>query len=122
MLDEVYANRENSLRSYDEMIMRSALLYAQARKDLTNHDIYDAFRKERVRISVTQEDEMPITTNKIKTIVMAWRKEMRVDLNTQWVIIRLTEEFGEPVNGKEWPMIKVFGSDESVADWDANHS
>jgi hypothetical protein len=38
------------------------------------------------------------------------------------VINRLIEEFGEPVNGKEWPTIKVFASDEMVADWDADHA
>jgi hypothetical protein len=64
----------------------------------------------------------PIVTNKIKTIIMAWKKDARVDLNAQEAINRLTEEFGEPVNGKEWPTIKVFGSDDSVADWDAAHA
>jgi phage/plasmid-associated DNA primase len=90
-------------------------------------DVFARFRSERIREPVTMEEKMecrnePITTNKIKTIIMAWRKEARVDLNTQEAINRLTEEFGEPVNGKEWPTIKVFGSDESVADWDAAHA
>jgi hypothetical protein len=45
-----------------------------------------------------------------------------VDLNSQDVINRLTEEFGEPVNGKEWPTIEVFGSDEGATDWDMAHA
>jgi hypothetical protein len=64
----------------------------------------------------------PITTNKIKTIVSAWKKDARVELNTQDVINRMTEEFGEPLNGKEWPTIRVFASDDLVADWDVSHA
>lgn len=92
-----------------------------------NFDIYARFRSERVREPVTLEEKMkcraePITTNKIKTIVSAWKKEARVELNSQDVINRLTEEFGEPVNGKEWPTIQVFGSDEGATDWDMGHA
>jgi phage/plasmid-associated DNA primase len=92
-----------------------------------NFDIYARFRSERVREPVTIPEKMecraePMTTNKIKTIVSSWKKDARVDLNSQDVINRLIEEFGEPVNGKEWPTIKVFASDEMVADWDADHA
>jgi hypothetical protein len=34
----------------------------------------------------------------------------------------MTEEFGEPLNGKEWPTIRVFASDDLVADWDVSHA
>jgi len=92
-----------------------------------NFDIYARFRSERVREPVTIEEKMkcrnePMTTNKIKTIVTAWKKDARVELNSQDVINRLTEEFGEPVNGKEWPTIEVFGSDEGATDWDMAHA
>lgn len=92
-----------------------------------NFDIYARFRSERVREPVTIEEKMkcrnePMTTNKIKTIVSSWKKDARVDLNSQDVINRLTEEFGEPVNGKEWPTIEVFGSDEGATDWDMAHA
>jgi phage/plasmid-associated DNA primase len=92
-----------------------------------NFDIYARFRSERVREPVTIEEKMkcrnePMTTNKIKTIVTAWKKDARVELNTQDVINRLTEEFGEPTNGKEWPTIEVFGSDEGATDWDMAHA
>jgi len=90
-------------------------------------DIYARFRGERIREPITLEDKMecrnePITTNKIKTIVSAWKKDARVELNTQDVVNRMTEEFGEPVNGKEWPTIRVFASDDLVADWDVSHA
>lgn len=90
-------------------------------------DTFARFRSERIRQPVTMEEKMevrnePMTTNKIKTIIINWRKDARVDLNTQEAINRLTEEFGEPINGKEWPTIKVFGSDDAVADWDAAHA
>jgi hypothetical protein len=90
-------------------------------------DVFARFRGERIREPVTMEEKMecrnePITTNKIKTIITNWRKEARVDLNSQEAINRLTEEFGEPVNGKEWHTIKVFGSDDAVVDWDTAHA
>ena len=90
-------------------------------------DVFARFRGERIRQPVTMEEKMecrnePIVTNKIRTIIMAWKKEARVDLNAQEAINRLTEEFGEPVNGKEWHTIKVFGSDEAVVDWDTAHA
>ena len=92
-----------------------------------NFDIYARFRSERVREPVSIDERMkcrndPMTTNKIKTIVTAWKKDARVELNVQDVINRLTEEFGEPVNGKEWPTIEVFASDDMVSDWDASHA
>lgn len=90
-------------------------------------DVFARFKSERIREPVSMEEKMecrnePMTTNKIKTIISNWRKEAKVDLNTQEAINRLTEEFGEPVNGKEWHTIKVFGSDDAVVDWDAAHA
>jgi len=90
-------------------------------------DVFARFRGERIRQPVTMDEKMqcrdePMTTNKIRTIITAWKKEARVDLNAQEAINRLTEEFGEPVNGKEWHTIKVFGSDDAVVDWDTSHA
>jgi P4 family phage/plasmid primase-like protien len=94
-----------------------------------NFDIYARFKSERVREPATLEERTecrnsPITTDKIKTIVSAWKKEARVELNVQDVVNRLTEDFGEPSGkgGKEWPMIKVFAADDLVLDWDAAHA
>jgi phage/plasmid-associated DNA primase len=94
-----------------------------------NFDIYARFKSERVREPMTLEERAesrnaPITTDKIKTIVTAWKKEARVELNVQDVVNRLTEDFGEPSGkgGKEWPMIKVFAADDLVIDWDAAHA
>jgi len=125
-LQKVYDDRERMLRHYDVWIAKWAFLIAQTEK-VTSYDLYDAFRKERVRLPVTQEEkdecrEDPITTNKIKTIVISWKKDRRVDLPTQMVIDKLTEEFGPPVNNKEWPKFKVFPSDDAAEDWDTNHT
>jgi P4 family phage/plasmid primase-like protien len=94
-----------------------------------NFDIYARFKSERVREPATLEERTecrnnPITTDKIKTIVSAWKKEARVDLNVQDVVNRLTEDFGEPSGkgGKEWPMIRVFAADDLVVDWDMAHA
>ena len=90
-------------------------------------DVFARFRGERIRQPTTMEEKMkckdePMTTQKIKNIITTWRREARVDLNAQEAINRLTEEFGEPVNGKEWHTIMVFGSDDAVVDWDTNHA
>jgi phage/plasmid-associated DNA primase len=104
-----------------------AEVMAASDKYKENFDVYARFRGERIRMPVTMEEKMecrndPITTNKLKTIISMWRKDARVELTAQDAINRLTEEFGEPVNGKEWPTIKVFGSDDQVVDWDAAHA
>ena len=111
----------NGLNPVPAAVMRASDKYKE------NFDIYARFRGERVREPITMEEKVkcrdePITTNKIKTIVSSWKKDARVELNTQEVINRLTEEFGEPVNGKEWPTIYVFASDDLVTDWDAAHA
>lgn len=102
-------------------VMRASNKYKE------NFDVYARFRGERIREPVTADEKLecrtnPITTNKIKTIITNWKKEARVELSAQDAINRLTEEFGEPVNGKEWPTICVFASDEEVVDWDASHA
>jgi translation initiation factor 2 alpha subunit (eIF-2alpha) len=86
-------------------------------------DVYARFRGERIREPRTTEEKMecinePITTNKIKSMLATWKKDVRVEISWQDVINRLTEEFGEPMNGKEWPTIRVFASDEEVLNWD----
>ena len=85
------------------------------------------FISERVREPITIEEKMecrqnPIASTKIKTIVQQWKREVRVDINPQDLLNRLLTEFGEPQNGKEWPTIKVFGSDDAVVDWDTAHA
>jgi P4 family phage/plasmid primase-like protien len=85
------------------------------------------FISERVREPVTMEEKLecrqdPMKSNKIKTIVSQWKKEARLELSHQDVLNRMAAEFGEPQKGAEWPTIKVFGSDDAVADWDAAHA
>jgi phage/plasmid-associated DNA primase len=92
-----------------------------------NFDTYARFAAERVRQPVTMEEKLdcrenPVKTNQIKTILAAWKRDARVELSSQEVINRLTEEYGEPLNGKEWPTIKVFAAEEDVADWDMAHA
>jgi phage/plasmid-associated DNA primase len=104
-----------------------AVVMAASDKYKEDFDAFARFRGERIRQPVTMEEKMqcrdePMLTNKIRTIISAWSKEARVPLSAQEAINRLTEEFGEPVNGKEWHTIKVFGSDDAVVDWDTAHA
>ncbi len=92
-----------------------------------SHDVFARWRGERIRQPITMEEKIacrdePITTNKIKSMLNAWKKDARAELDWQTTINRLTEEFGEPLNGKEWPTIKVFSTDEEVAEWDKEHA
>jgi hypothetical protein len=85
--------------------------------------LFKAFLVERVREPRTLEEKMecrddPVTTNRIKTFVCAWKKDKRVEMNTTYVIMRLTKMFGEPLDGKYWPAIKVFSSRGQTIDWD----
>jgi phage/plasmid-associated DNA primase len=109
------------LNPVPEAVMRASNRYKES------FDTYARFRAERVREPVTMEEKLecrdaPITTNKIKSILSLWKKDARVELSAQDAINRLTEEFGEPLNGKEWPTIRVFSTDEEVADWDSSHT
>jgi len=110
----------NGLNPVPGAVMRAVDKYKES------FDVYARFRNERIRLPMTPEEKTacrmePITTRQITAIVNAWKKDVRVELDAKAVINRLTEEFGEPMNGKEWPVIKVFGADDLVAEWDASH-
>jgi len=110
----------NGLNPVPGAVMRAVDKYKES------FDTYARFRNERIRLPATAEEKSecrmnPITTRQITTIVNAWKKEVRVELDAKAVINRLSEEFGEPMNGKEWPVIKVFAADDLVVEWDAAH-
>lgn len=94
--------------------------------EVTKCDLFSRFVKERVRLPETMDERLdclndPITINKIKTIVTAWKKEARVEINSASVIDRLSRMFGEPVDQKYW-RIKVFATRGQAIDWDDEHS
>jgi len=95
-------------------------------EDTKRFDLVKRFIDERVRLPVTLEERLecvcdPISTNKIKTIVTAWKKDARVEVSAADVIERLTKLYGEPADGKSW-RLKVFGSRGEMIDWDDTHS
>ena len=107
----------NGLNPVPAAVMRASDKYKE------HFDVYARFRGERIREPRTTDEKMecmnePITTNKIKSMLSVWKKEVRAEISWQDVINRLTEEFGEPMNGKEWATIRVFSSEEEVLDWD----
>ena len=107
----------NGLNPVPGAVMRAVDKYKES------FDVYARFRNERIRLPSTPEEKTkcrmePITSRQITTILNAWKKEVRVEIDAKTVVQRLTDEFGEPMNGKEWPVIMVFGSDEAVAEWD----
>ena len=111
----------NGLNPVPAAVMRAVDKYKES------FDVYARFRGERVREPVTTEEKLkarmePLLTARVKSIISHWKKETRTELDFKDAINRLTEEFGEPVNGKEWPGILMFGSEEEVAEWDKNHA
>lgn len=110
----------NGLSPVPAAVMRAVDKYKE------NFDLYARFRGERVRLPMTDEERTecrmnPIATKAIKSILAAWNKDAKVSLDLDTVINRLSEEFGEPMNGKLWPAIMVFSDDGLVAEHDAKH-
>ena len=101
-------------------------IVAQVNKNINWGDyLFSRFVGERIRLPVTVEEKArclyePITTNKIKTIVTAWKKDAKVEINSSYVIERLTKMFGEPRDGCKWNIL-VFVTRGQVIDWDDEH-
>jgi P4 family phage/plasmid primase-like protien len=92
-----------------------------------NFDFYARFRGDRIRQPTTMEEKMecrdrPTTTTQLKSAFTQWRKDTRAELDWQSTLNRLTEEFGEPLDGKKWPTVKVFLTDEEAVEWDTSHA
>jgi P4 family phage/plasmid primase-like protien len=110
----------NGLSPVPAAVMRAVDKYKE------NFDLYARFRSERVRLPMTEEERTecrmnPIATKAIKSILAAWNKDAKVSLDLDTVVNRLSEEFGEPMNGKLWPAIMVFSDEGEVAGHDAKH-
>jgi phage/plasmid-associated DNA primase len=91
-------------------------------------DIFARFKAERIREPQTAEEQLecrasPAETKRIKLIMAAWKKENRIEgnLTANEALLRLEDEYGRPDDGRFWPMFRIFGSDEEVADWDKAH-
>jgi P4 family phage/plasmid primase-like protien len=109
----------NGLDPTPEVVMKASNKY----KD--SFDVYARFKTERVREPTTPEETMdfranPMEEKKIRLIVSQWKKESRVEITPQEVLTRLADEYGEP-EGKLWPALRVFGSDDEVVEWDRAH-
>jgi P4 family phage/plasmid primase-like protien len=112
----------NGLSPEPEIVMRASNKYKET------FDVYARFKGERIREPKTSDEQLdcrtsPETTNKIKQIFNAWKKENLVNtLTADEMIKNLSNEYGDPEKGKNWPMIKVFGSDDDAAEWDKDHA
>jgi len=91
-------------------------------------DVYARFRAERIREPRTPEEQMdcrtnPLESKRVRLIVGAWKKENRVDnFTANDALDRMKDEFGDPEGGRFWPTIRMFATDEDVADWDKQHA
>lgn len=109
----------NGLDPTPDVVMKASNKY----KD--SFDVYARFKTERVREPTTPEESMdfranPMEEKKIRMIVSQWKKESRVEITPQEVLVRLADEYGEP-EGKLWPALRVFGTDEETLEWDRAH-
>lgn len=109
----------NGLDPTPDVVMKASNKYKES------FDVYARFKTERVREPTTPEEHMdfranPMEEKRIRLIVSQWKKESRVEITPQEVLTRLADEYGEP-EGKLWPALRVFGSDEEVVEWDRAH-
>ena len=86
-------------------------------------DVVKLFIESRIREPRTMEEKIelrwtPTKLNELKTRIASWKKENNVELSSQETINALTEIYGEPIDGKYFPLFKVFASDEEVKEWD----
>ena len=92
-----------------------------------NFDVYARFKAERIREPVTIEEQLefrenPLESKQVRLVVSQWKKDNRIaNITAEMVLTRMTDEYGEPDGGKFWPAIRVFRSDEDVAEWDKAH-
>jgi len=103
-----------------------AAVMAASEKYKKDFDVYARFRAERIRLPITSEEKMecyetPVSQSTIRSVLNAWKKETRSELSAQDVLGRILDEFGEP-DARGWPGMKIFKSDEEVANWDAEHA
>jgi hypothetical protein len=55
--------------------------------------------------------------------VNQWKKENHIsNFTAETVLSRMADEYGEPDDRKFWPTLRVFASDEDVAEWDKAHA
>jgi hypothetical protein len=93
-----------------------------------NFDVYARFKAERIREPATMEEQLefrdhPLDSKQVRLVVSQWKKDNRIqNFTAEMVLTRMTDEYGEPDGGKFWPTIRMFKSDEDVADWDNAHS
>jgi hypothetical protein len=131
ILIEKKCRRENKLRECEEKLywVKADLVSATTRQDevCIGKYVYESFKKERIRKPVTVEEqfnasEMPVETKHVRLAFSQWKKDNQIVVATvESILMKMTEEFGEPENGKFWRNIKLFRSDEDVEEWDKEH-
>ena len=94
----------------------------------TKFALYAILKGDRIREPRTVEEILqcrvdPLNSKRIRLIIAAWKKENRhlADINTftaNDALQYLESEFGAPENGKFWPTIKMFATDEDTLHWD----
>ena len=107
----------NGLNPVPSAVMKASDKYKE------KFDYYARFRADRIREPRAEEEmlelrEKPTLTKDIKTAFANWKKENKIEMNVEEMLKRLTEDFGEPVKGKEWLSIRVFQGDNEAAEWD----
>lgn len=107
----------NGLNPVPAAVMKASEKYKE------KFDYYARFRADRIREPTLQADklemsEKPTLTKDIKTAFANWKKENKIEMGVEEMLKRLEDDFGQPVKGKEWLVIKVFQSDNDAAEWD----
>jgi P4 family phage/plasmid primase-like protien len=110
------------LNPIPEIVAKASNKYKQS------FDIYARFKNERMREPKTAEEQLefrenPLESKRVRLIVNQWKKENHISNFTAEVVLsRMGDEYGEPEDGKFWPSLRIFASDEDVAEWDRGHA
>jgi P4 family phage/plasmid primase-like protien len=105
-----------------DIVMKASSKYKES------FDIYARFKNERMREPTTPEEQLefrenPLESKRVRLVVNQWKKENRItNLTAEMVLSRMGDEYGEPEDGKFWPSLRIFASDEDVAEWDRAHA
>jgi P4 family phage/plasmid primase-like protien len=110
------------LNPIPDIVMRASSKYKES------FDLYARFKAERIREPTTAEEQLefrenPLESKRVRLVVNQWKKENHIsNFTAETVLSRMADEYGEPDDRKFWPTLRVFASDEDVAEWDKAHA
>lgn len=121
------AESKERLRKYLEEALHKATTVDVSAPPAPSPSACDRLFEERIREPVTVEEQLefrehPLESKRVRLIASQWKKENRItNFTAEMVLCRMEDKYGKPEDGKVWKNIRMFSSDEDVAEWDKTH-